>query len=164
MPAVLCAGLLTAACSATGHTGSPPSPRVSGSPAVQVSVTGARARYLKIAEAGNHRLEKDFDALEEKDRNRLAAAKADLRDAAATEHLFDRRLLAIKLPAQAEEVAHILYRVNQSRARLTSQAARSTSLRQLHAYERRLAAANKPVEDAVQVIRGILGLPPPDTS
>jgi hypothetical protein len=82
----------------------------------------------------------------------------------ATEHLFDRRLLAIALPPHAEEVAHILYRVNQSRARLTSQAARSTSLHQLHAYERRLKDANKPVENAVQVIRSVLGLPPPDTS
>jgi hypothetical protein len=166
VPAVLCAGLLTASCSAAARTGSPPSPRVSGSPAVpvHVPVTAARARYLKIAEAGNRRLEKDFDALEDEDRGRLAAARADLRDAVATEHLFDRRLLAIKLPRRAEQVARILYRVNQSRARLTGQAARSTSLHQLHAYERRLDAANKPVEDAVQVIRSILGLPPPDTS
>jgi hypothetical protein len=166
VPAVLCAGLLAAACTASWHLGAPSSPQVSGSPAVpvQVSVTAARARYLKIAEAGNRRLEKDFDALEGEDHNRLAAAKADLRDAVATEHLFDRLLLAIRLPPPGEEVAHVLYRVNQSRAKFTVRAATSTSLRQLHAYERRLKAANEPVEDAVQVIRSILGLPPPDSS
>ena len=31
-------------------------------------------------------------------------------------------------------------------------------------YQRRLDAANEPVEDAVRVIRDQLGLPPPDTS
>lgn len=128
-----------------------------------VSAPAARAHYLKIAEAGNRRLEHDFDRLEDEDHGRLAAARADLRDAAATERLFDRRLLTARLPPAAEEVAHLLYRVNQSRARLTARAARSTSLHQLHAYEKRLEAANRPVEDAVKVIRSILGLPPPDT-
>ena len=58
-------------------------------------------------------------------------AEADLRDAAATEHLFDRRLLAITFPAAAEPAARILYRVNQSRASLTTAAAGSASVRQL---------------------------------
>ncbi len=166
VPAALCAGLLAAACSVSGRIGAPSSPIVSGFPAapVRVSVTAARAHYLKIAKAGNRRLETDFNRLEAGDRGRLAAAKADLRDAAATEQLFDRRLLALSLPPPAGEVVHILYRVNESRARLTLRAARSTSLHQLHAYERRLDDANEPVESAVRVIRSILGLPPPDTS
>jgi hypothetical protein len=165
VPTALCAGLLIVACSGAGPVASP-QPQASGSPAVPVavSVTAARARYVKIAEAGNRRLEHDFDRLEDEDHSRLAAARADLRDAAATEHLFDRRLLAIRLPPPADGVARILYRVNQSRARLTLRAARSTSVRQLHAYLHRLEDANKPVESAVQVIRSILGLPPPDTS
>jgi hypothetical protein len=37
-------------------------------------------------------------------------------------------------------------------------------LSQLHGYQPRLTAANKPVEDAVRVIRRQLGLPPPETS
>lgn len=166
VPAALCTGLLAAACSASGHIAAPASPSVSGSPAVpvRVSVTAARAHYLKIAKEGNRRLETDFGRLEDEDRGRLAAARADLRDAAATEHLFDRRLLTLSLPPPAGEVAHILYQVNQSRARLTLRAAGATSLHQLHAYERRLDDANEPVESAVQVIRSILGLPPADTS
>ena len=47
---------------------------------------------------------------------------------------------------------------------LTSTAAGVTSLRELRGYQRRLDAANEPVEDAVRVIRSQLGLPPPDTS
>lgn len=124
----------------------------------------AAARYLAIATAGNRRLDTDFGRLEGRDRNRLAAAEADLRDAAATERLFDRRLLRIAFPPQTERVARVLYRVNQARAQVTADAAASTSLRQLHAWERRLAAANGPVEQAVKTIRRQLGLPPPATS
>ena len=50
---------------------------------------------------------------------------------------------------------------NEARARLTTAAAASTSLSQLHRYEPRLTAANQPVEEAVRVIRSQLGLPPP---
>ena len=121
-------------------------------------------RYLAIANAGNRRLDVDFGRLERRDRNRPAGTHADLRDAAATERLFDRRLLRIVFPTETERVARLLYRVNQTRARLTIAALASTSLRQLHAYEQRLSAANRPVEQAVRTIRHQLGLPPPDTS
>jgi hypothetical protein len=57
---------------------------------------------------------------------------------AATERLFDRWLLAIAFPPAIEPVAG----------------------RQLGLFERRLAAANSPVEHAVRVIRSRLGLPP----
>jgi hypothetical protein len=117
-----------------------------------------------IARAGNGRLNADLDPLEKRDRNDLVRAKADLFDAAATERLFDRRLLRIIFPSPLEPVASDLYRVNEARARLTSAAAASTSLRQLHAYEPRLDAANRPVEQAVRTIRDQLGLPPPPTS
>jgi hypothetical protein len=119
---------------------------------------------MVIATAGNRRLDADFDPLEKRDRNDLARAKSDLRDAAATERLFDRRLLRIAFASETERVAQDLYRVNQARARLTTAAAASTSLRLLHAYEPRLDAANGPVEQAVKTIRRQLGLPPPPTS
>ena len=122
------------------------------------------AQYLVIARAGNERLEDDFDPLEGRDRNHLAAAQADLRDAAATERLFDRRLLRIRFTPETERVARHLYRINQARANLTAAAAVSTSLSYLRAYEPQLDAANAPVEQAVETIRRQLGLPPPSTS
>jgi hypothetical protein len=122
------------------------------------------ARYLMIATAGNRRLEADFDPLEKRDRNDLVRAKADLHDAAATERLFDRRLLQIVFPPEIERVARQLYRVNQARARLTAAAAASATLPGLHSYEPLLNAANGPVERAVATIRRQLGLPPPSSS
>lgn len=122
------------------------------------------ARYLLIARAGNRRLNADFDPLAGRDRNDLGRARADLRDAAATERLFDRGLLRIVFPSDTERVAQDLYRVNQARASLTTAAAASTSLRRLHTYERQQDAANRPVEQAVRTIRRQLGLPPPPTS
>ena len=157
-----CTGLVSAGCAASR----PPAPAQPQPPvaATPLASRAAAARYLAIAGAGNRRLEVDFDSLAGRDRRRLPAAEADLRDAAATEHLFDRRLLAITFPAASEPLARILYRVNQSRASLTTAAAGSGSLRQLGAFERRLTTANEPVEDAVRVLRSQLGLPPPDTS
>lgn len=142
-----CAAALSAGCGTAG-----------------LAVRAPRLLYLAIAEAGNRRLEADFDPLERRDRNRLTQADADLRDAAATERLFDRRLLRIAFPSRTERVARRLYRVNEARARLTAAAAGSKSLHELDAYEQRLAAANAAVEGAVRPIRRLLGLPPPPAS
>jgi HrpA-like RNA helicase len=142
--------LLASGCGAASHAG---------------SRTALAAAYLRIANAGNHRLEADFDGLEGPDRRDLAAARADLRDAAATEHLFDRRLMAMRFPPATERIARALFQLNEARARLTAAAAAAaTSLTQLHAYEQLLDSANVPVEQQVRAIRRQLGLPPPETS
>ena len=165
--------LLAAGCTGTGQpAATAPSPASSAAPAQAVrpaqAVSPAQRKaaarsYLAIARPANRRLETDFDGLDDH-RGDLAAARADLRDAAATERQFDRRLLALKLPAATETVARLLVTANEARARLTTAAAASTSLGQLHRYEPRLTAANQPVEEAVRVIRSQLGLPPPETS
>jgi hypothetical protein len=66
------------------------------------------------------------------------------------EHTFDRRRLRIPFPPQTERVARMLYSVNQARASLTAAASHSSSLPELHRYERRLNDATKPVEAAVR--------------
>jgi hypothetical protein len=163
-----CAALLGAGCAAAkpAPTARPPASRIAaaGGIASGPARRALAARYLAIANAGNRRLDVDFGRLEGRDRNRLAAAEADLRDAAATERLFDRRLMQIVFPPETEQVARLLDQVNQARVALTTAAAASISLRQLHGYQRQLTAANKPVEQAVRAIRRQLGLPPPSTS
>ncbi len=162
--------LMTAGCAGGRPPGSaPPGPAAAHAPAVAGYAVGSvrrvlAARYLAIAVAGNRRLEIDFDRLDGRDRSDLSAARADLRDAAATERLFDQRLARIAFPAGTEAIARLLILSNQARSKLTEAAANSVSLAQLRAYERRLAAANGPVEEAVGVIRSQLGLPPPVTS
>jgi hypothetical protein len=148
-----CAAVLSAAC------GSATSPTPASS-AGHVTVT---RQYLAIAVAGNRHLEHDFDGLRA-DNGDLGLARAYLRDAAATERLFDRRLLRLQLPTAVAAVARELVTANEARARLTDRAAASPSLAQLRADEPSLTAANAPVEDAVRVIRSMLGLPPPETS
>jgi hypothetical protein len=124
----------------------------------------AAARYLAIAKPANRQLDHDFDGLEDNEDTHLAIAEADLRAAAATERLFDHRLLGITFPVRTEVFVRLLITINQSRAKLTAKAAAATSLSRLHGYEQRLDAANEPVEEAVQVIRSQLGLPAADTS
>lgn len=122
------------------------------------------AQYLAIARPANHRLDVDFDELADHDHTSLRLAAADLRDAALTERQFDRQLVRIVLPPAIAKQARQLVVVNEARARLASQAARSGSLGELRQYQPRLTAANAPVEAAVHVIRHLLGLPPPSTS
>jgi hypothetical protein len=121
-------------------------------------------RDLAIARPANRRLEADFDGFDDRDRDNLAAATADLRSAAATERQFDQRLLRIELPADSAVIARLMVTAHESRARLADEAARSASLAQLRGFARRLTAANAPVEEAVRGLRAQLGLPPPDTS
>ena len=128
-------------------------------------LTAMAARYMAIARPANRELDHEFDGFDDhlKDGD-LAAARADLRAAVVTERRFDRQLIALSFPPRTEPFVRLLYRVNQARAELTSTAAGATSLRELRGYQRRLDAANEPVEDAFRVIRAQLGLPPPDTS
>ncbi len=154
--AIIAAAPLGAGCGSGTHTTS-----------THASVTSTRVlatRYMAIARAGNRRLEDAFDPLEDRDRNSVTRGDADLREAAATERLFDRRLLQIPFGRSAEPAARTLYQVNQVRARLTAAGAKSTSVSELHAYIRELNVANRPVEQAVRAIRRGLGLPPPPSS
>jgi hypothetical protein len=162
--------LITAGCAGGRPPGpvSPPHPAAHAPPTPGSAAGPARSalavRYLAIAVAGNRRLEIDFDRLAGRGRSDLAAARADLRDAAATERLFDQRLARITFTAGTETIARMLVLSNQARSELTAAAADSVSLSRLHAFERQLTAANGPVEDAATVLRSRLGLPPPDTS
>jgi hypothetical protein len=157
-----------AGCASAAHL-SGPSRGISIGPPRQLSYgtpeqrRALAARYLVIAKAGNHHLDIAFSRFNGRDRRHLAAAEADLRAAAATEALFDRRLLAMPLPPGIEFVARVLVAVNQKRIALTLMAARSSSLRQLDALRPRLEAVNGPVAEGSAVIRDQLGLPPPPT-
>ena len=164
--------LLAAGCASQGPVPStaprsttPRSATPRSSAAITAELRAMAARYMAIAQPANRELDHEFDGFGDhvKDGG-LAAAQADLRAAAATERRFDRQLIAIRFPPRTEPFVRLLYRVNQARAELTSTAAAATSLRELRGYQRRLDAANEPVEDAVRVIRGQLDLPPPDTS
>ncbi|MGH3161668.1 MAG: hypothetical protein ACRDPF_18925 [Streptosporangiaceae bacterium] len=141
------------------------SPAARGTAATTAELTAMAARYMAIARPANRELDHEFDGFGDhlKDGD-LAAARADLRAAVVTERRFDRQLIGLSFPPRTEPFVRLLYRVNQARAGLTSTAADVTSLHELRGYQRRLDAANEPVEDAVRVIRGQLGLPPPDTS
>jgi len=168
-----CAALLATGCASAGGpaaaapTTTPARPSHAAPTAQVLSPAQRKAAarsYLAVARPANRRLDTDFDGLEDNDDDDLGAAQADLRDAAATERQFDRRLLALTLPPPTEAVARLLVAANQARIRLTVAAATSTSLSQLRRYEPRLTAANEPVEQAARVIRSQLGLPPPETS
>jgi hypothetical protein len=171
-PILLGTVLLATGCASSPapHNATSRSPAVGSTAASRTGPTAAELRamastYMAIAKPANRELDHEFDGFDDhlKDGD-LAAARADLRAAAVTERRFDRQLIALSFPPRTEPFVRLLYRVNQARASLTSTAAGVTSLRELRGYQRRLDAANEPVEDAVRVVRDQLGLPPPDTS
>jgi hypothetical protein len=165
---LLGSALLAAGCASSVPPARSPASQgpASQSPAAATAeLTAMAARYMAIARPANRELDHEFDGFDDhiKDGD-LAAARADLRAAVVAERRFDRQLIALSFPPRTEPFVRLLYRVNQERAELTSTAAGVTSLRELRGYQRRLDAANEPVEDPVRVIRAQLGLPPPDTS
>jgi len=171
-PILLGTVLLAAGCASSPapHNATSRSPAVGSTAASRTGPSPAELRamastYMAIAKPANRELDHEFDGFDDhlKDGD-LAAARADLRAAAVTERRFDRQLIALSFPPRTEPFVRLLYRVNQARATLTSTAAGVASLTELRGYQRRLDAANKPVEDAVRVVRDQLGLPPPDTS
>ncbi len=165
---LLGSALLAAGCASSVPPARSPASQgpASQSPAAATAeLTAMAARYMAIARPANRELDHGFDGFDDhiKDGD-LAAARADLRAAVVTERRFDRQLIALSFPPRTEPFVRLLYRVNQERAELTSTAAGVTSLRDLRGCQRRLDAANEPVEDAVRIIRAQLGLPPPDAS
>lgn len=165
---LLGSALLAAGCASSAPPARNPAsqgPASQGPAATTAELTAMAARYMAIARPANRELDHEFDGFDDhiKDGD-LAAARADLRAAVVAERRFDRQLIALSFPPRTEPFVRLLYRVNQERAELTSTAAGVTSLRELRGYQRRLDAANEPVEDPVRVIRAQLGLPPPDTS
>jgi hypothetical protein len=160
--------LLVAGCASATSGGSAAATAATAPTAATAATAGlgvTGAKYLAIARPANRELDHEFDGFGDHVKDgELAAAEADLRAATVTERGFDRQLIAISFPPRTEPLVRLLYRVNQARAELTSTAAAAASLPELRGYQRRLNAANEPVEDAVRVIRGQLGLPPPDTS
>jgi len=157
--------LLTAGCASSGAPAQTPAPHsTAATAATTAELRAMAAKYLAIAQPANRELDHELDGFKDHAKDDLSAAQADLRAAAATERQFDRQLIVLSFPPRTEPFVRLLYRVNQARATLTSNAAAAMSLPELRGYQRRLDAANEPVEDAVRVIRGQLGLPPPDIS
>src|SRR5262249_1242707 len=89
------------------NTGAPPHSATSGL-TVGAQRKALATRYLAIAVAGNRRLEAEFGRLHKQDRVHLAAAHRDLREIAATERLFDRRLLVLPVPPATQPIAPVL--------------------------------------------------------
>jgi hypothetical protein len=119
---------------------------------------------MTIALPANHRLDKEVDSYNDHARRDLAVAEADLRQEAATERWFDRRLLKIAFRAPIAATARALVRVNNQRIALTTEQSRARTVSELLAFNARHRAADAAVEVQVRLIRKQLGLPPPENS
>ncbi len=173
---LLCAGLLVAGCAA-GHpeSAAPPkpphsashassSPTPTSSPSTSPSRKVLAAEYLAIATPANRQLDEEVDSYSDNEHDNLAVSKADLRKEAATEQLFDERLLKIAFPPSIAAVSAALVGANNQRIALTRLQSRAATIGELVAFDKRHKGADAAVEVQVRYIRRDLGLPPPETS
>lgn len=140
----------------------------------QAKSSGERAKalaaaYMAIALPANHRLDEEVDSYNahargDHARGDLVIAEADLRQEAATERWFDRRLLKIAFPSAIAATARALVRVNDQRIALTTEQAQATTVSELLMFGASHRAADAAVEAQVRIIRKQLGLPPPGSS
>jgi len=157
--ALLCVAFAISSC-ASAKPNPNPSPNAKASP----GKAELAASYMAIARPANHRLEVAVDSYNRLSRTNFAVAKADLREEAATESWFDRRLLKIAFPPAILAVAIALVRANYQRIDLTRLQSRATNIAKMLAFNGQHAVADAAVEAQVRIIRKDLGLPPPKTS
>lgn len=164
---VLAGGCAAGGPAVAGSAGRPMSPsslRPAASAVSAAQLKALAARYLAIAVPANRRLDTEVDGYTDDERDDLGAAEADLRAEAATERLFDQHLTEIPFPPGIAEMVQALVRVNQVRATLADQQARSASIAELLSFNSQHRAFDAAVEVEVRLIRRALSLPPPDTS
>lgn len=135
-----------------------------GSGAGRGSLRALASAYLAIAQPANRRLDAEVDGFADHEHHDLAAAEAALRAEAVTERRFDRLLREIPFPPPIATTARALIRVNERRASLTEQQARSSSLTRLVSFTALHRAADAAVEAQVRMLRHALHLPPPANS
>ena len=155
-----CVVLLTGGCSAVSSSHAQTRQPASDS----LSIKSQRARYLVIAGEANRKIGPMMNKLPTLMRTDIAGSDADMWAIAASERLFDSRLLRIRFSPGVEPIARQLYSANQSRAAITANSADAVSFQELRHDKLRLLQANAPLEAAVRAIRKKLGLPPPSTS
>jgi hypothetical protein len=159
--------LLAAGCGSGHQTPAGRASATESGPAARASnasLKATAARYLAIAEPANHSLDQEVDGYSDNEHSNLAAAEADLRAEASTEHRFDQLLAGISFPPPIAAIAVALIRANQARIELTKRQAGSASIAELLSFTGRHRAADAAVEVQVKIIRRDLGLPPPGNS
>ncbi len=157
-----CAGSGAAGVSAqqVSHTGSRPA----ATPVPAWHLKALARKYLAVATPANHRLDTANDGFTESEHSDLAAAQADLKSEAATEHWFDRHLAKISFPPAIEAIVRSLIEANQNRIRLTDIQSKSGSLSQLKSFDEAHRGTDEAVENEVKLLRKALRLPPPSDS
>jgi hypothetical protein len=167
--AVTLVTILAAGCAASRPTAAPgPEPSRPTSPASSAvpsaHVTALADTYMGIAVPANHSLDVEVDGYTDEEHSDLGTAEADLRAEAATIRVFDQHLGQIRFPPGMAATARALIRVNQLRATLIDQQARSSSITELESFDRQHHALDASVEIPVKILRRDLRLPPPSDS
>lgn len=105
-------------------------------------------------------LNADVAAYSASERHHLAAAETALTAEVATEHALDTNLAGIDFPPAIAPMVKALIRADQARVNLIAKQARSSSLRQMWSFDRRIKAANAAVQAEMKLISRALDLAP----
>ena len=118
------------------------------------------SRYAAITAPVNQQLKTDMAAYGASEWRHLAAARAALTAEVTVENSFGASLARFPFPPDTAQLAKTLIQVNETRAQLTAEQARSSSLKRLRSFNRRVKAAAAAVRAAVTLVRQSLDSPP----
>jgi hypothetical protein len=119
------------------------------------------SEYTGVATPASQQLNADVAAYTANEEHNLAAAEAILTAEVTSEHAFDTSLAGIEFPPAITPMVGALIRANQSRATLTAEQARSSSLTEMRSFDHRIEVASAAVQAEMKIIRTAVESPPP---
>ncbi|HEY6792760.1 MAG TPA: hypothetical protein VI365_36160 [Trebonia sp.] len=117
------------------------------------------SEYMAIATPATQQQKVDVAAYTASEGDNLAAAETALTAEVTSDHAFDANLAGIEFPSAIAPIAAALIRANQARASLIAEQARSTSLKRLRSFIRRVQAASTAVQTQMNLILKAIDAP-----
>jgi hypothetical protein len=118
------------------------------------------SQYLHVTAPVLQQLKTDVTAYTANERHHLVAAEAALRAEITVENAFGKSLARFPFPPATAAEAKALIQANSTRAQLTAEQARSSSLTQLRSFNKQLKAASAAVRTDLKLVSKALNMPP----
>jgi hypothetical protein len=135
-------------------------PGLSASGLQCTTVQALTSQYTAIATPAARQLSSYETAYTTNERHHLATAETALTAEVTEENAFDTSLAGITFPPAIAPIATALIRADQARAKLVTQQARSTSLKQLRSFNHQVQVATDAVQTEMNLLLKALKSPP----
>jgi hypothetical protein len=119
------------------------------------------SQYVTIVGPASRQLNTDAAAYTASEGNNLAAAEVALTAEVTTEQALGTTLAGFPFPPAVARMGNALIQANQTRAKLTAEQARSSSLTQMRSFDQRVQVASAAAATDMTLVHKALDSPPP---